>query len=301
VGSPDTTQKARADDQYAMRHNPFMYFHSIIDDQARCDADVVPLARLRGDLQAAGTTPSYSFITPNLCHDGHDEPCVNGEPGGLVSADKFLRTWVPRITRSPAYRRDGVLIVTFDEAASDGSACCGEKQGPNTPNNAGPEPGAGGGRTGMVFLSRYVRPGTVSKHQYNHYSLLRSVEDVFGLGHLGYAAASGLRPFGADIFTNPSGKRLAPIPRPKLSLRLTKPPGCARHRFYARVRVTGTGLHTVVELDKRKLRTASAHKFRVRIDVKGLGAGKHVVRATVTDRFGRTATGKRSFVRCAHP
>jgi len=47
-------------------------------------------------------TPSF---TPNLCHDGHDTPCANGEPGGLVSADTWLRQWVPRIMRSPAFTR----------------------------------------------------------------------------------------------------------------------------------------------------------------------------------------------------
>jgi hypothetical protein len=52
-----------------------------------------------------------------------------------------------------------------------------------------------------VLLSPFIRPGTTTAQQYNHYSLLRSIEDVFGLPHLGYAAAAGLRPFGADVYT----------------------------------------------------------------------------------------------------
>ena len=48
--------------------------------------------------KSIATTPNYSFITPNLCNDGHDEPCVDGKPGGLKSADEFLKLWVPRIT-----------------------------------------------------------------------------------------------------------------------------------------------------------------------------------------------------------
>jgi hypothetical protein len=52
-----------------------------------------------------------------------------------------------------------------------------------------------------VLLSPFIAPGTVSAEDYNHYSLLRSVEDAFALPHLGYAAAPGLRPFGSDIFT----------------------------------------------------------------------------------------------------
>jgi hypothetical protein len=205
LGMPDPTETAAADDQYATRHNPFVYFHSLLDSGA-CAAHDVPLSRLAGDLRSAKTTPNLVFITPDLCHDGHDATCADGGPGGLPAADAFLRTWVPRITGSAAYRRDGLLAVIFDEAASDSSACCGEQSGPNTPAAGGQSGGAGGGRTGAVMLSPFIAPGTVTTQDYNHYSLLRSVEDFFGLGHLGYAAATGLRPLGSDVFTN-AGKR----------------------------------------------------------------------------------------------
>src|SRR2546421_6541480 len=146
-GAPDDTQSARQGDQYATRHNPFVYFHSIIDDQAKCDANVVPLGRLTGDLESTSTTPNYSFITPNLCHDGHDEPCKgSNEPGGLKSADAFLQKWVPAIMSSNGFKDDGLLVVMFDEAASDNTSCCNE-QAANTPNAAGPSPGSGGGQT----------------------------------------------------------------------------------------------------------------------------------------------------------
>jgi phosphatidylinositol-3-phosphatase len=201
IGSPDPTQQATATDQYATRHNPFVYFHSIIDDPAGCQARDVPLSRLPADLASIRNTPNLSFITPNLCHDGHDATCADGSPGGLPAADAFLRQWVPQITASPAFRRDGVLAVIFDEAANDSSSCCGEQSGPNTPAAGGPMGGSGGGRTGAVLLSPFIAPGTVSAQDYNHYSLLRSVEDAFGVPHLGYAAAPGLRPFGSDIFT----------------------------------------------------------------------------------------------------
>ena len=302
VGAPDDTEMAREGDQYAVRHNPFMYFHSIIDDQAHCDANVVPLSRIKGDLEAVSTTPNYSFITPNLCHDGHDEPCVDGQPGGLVSANRFLENWIPRILRSPAYRQDGLLIITFDEAENhDADACCGEKQGPNTPNNGGPTPGPGGGRVGAVLLSRYIKPGTFSKQQYNHYSMLRSIEGMFGLAHLGYAGAAGLRPFGSELFTNPSGVQRPPVKPPAISLTLTKPPGCARTGFSANVAVNGTGVRTVVARDGHVLRRTRLRSFTVRIDVRKLKAGRHTVRATATDRFGRRAIQTRAFNRCAHP
>src|SRR5665213_3676468 len=164
------------------------------------------------DLASAATTANYSFITPDLCHDGHNSPCRNGEPGGLVSADAFLAHWIPIIMKSPAYRDAGLIIITFDEAASaDASACCNEPSGPNTklPGAHGP----GGGRVGAVVLSPFIRPGTVSKVPYNHYSMLRSVEDLFGLKHIGYAGQRGLVPFGADVYTRPRRakyRRVAP-------------------------------------------------------------------------------------------
>jgi hypothetical protein len=201
IGAPDPTQQATATDQYATRHNPFVYFHSIIDRPAACAARDVGLDRLSGDLASAAATPNLSLIVPDLCHDGHDATCADGGPGGLPAADAFLRTWVPRITGSPAYRRDGLLAIVFDEAAGDSSACCGEQPGPNTPAPGGQSGGPGGGRTGAVLLSPAIAPGTTTSREYNHYSLLRSVEDLFGLSHLGYAGAAGLRPLGSDVFT----------------------------------------------------------------------------------------------------
>ena len=202
IGAPDATQQASPDDQYATRHNPFVYFHSIIDRPA-CAARDVPLDRLSGDLASVKTTPNLSVIVPDLCHDGHDATCADGGPGGLPAADEFLRTWVPRITASPAYARDGLLVITFDEAEDDSSACCNEQPGPNTPAPGGQSGGPGGGRTGAVLLAPSIAPGTTTSQDYNHYSLLRSVEDFFGLPHLGYAAAPGLRSSGADVFTGP--------------------------------------------------------------------------------------------------
>jgi hypothetical protein len=205
LNSFDQTQKARPGDQYAARHDPFVYFHSIIDTPA-CNADVVPLTQLSSDLAAASSTPNYSFITPNLCNDGHDSPCVDGSPGGLPAADAFLKTWVPKITGSPAWGEGSLLAIVFDESASsDSSACCNEQPGPNTPSPGlgGGTPGPGGGNTGAVLLSQFVKPGTVNATPYNHYAFLRSVEDIFGLGYLGYAGQAGLQGFGADVYNGP--------------------------------------------------------------------------------------------------
>ncbi len=201
LGDRDDTQRARPGDQYAVRHNPFVYF-AAITGTPDCARNVVDLAALPGDLAAVNTTPNLAFITPNLCNDGHDAPCVDGEPGGLASADAWLSEWVPRILASPAFRQDGLLVITFDESDSvdsDSSACCGERPGPNVdrPGINGP----GGGRVGALVLSPFIAGGTESNTPYNHYSLLASIEDAFGLPYLGYAATPGLSRFGADVFT----------------------------------------------------------------------------------------------------
>ncbi|TFD16110.1 alkaline phosphatase family protein [Cryobacterium sp. TMT2-23] len=200
LGAVDDTQKARVGDQYAVRHNPFVYFASITGspDCARNDVD---LNALTADLASTATTPNLSMITPNLCHDGHDAPCVDGQPGGLASADEWLKRWVPAITSSPAFKRDGVLVITFDESDSpqtDSSACCGEGPGPNSPLPG--ITGLGGGRVGALVLSPFVAAGTTSTTPYNHYSLLASIEDTFALPHLGYAATPGLNRFGLDVY-----------------------------------------------------------------------------------------------------
>lgn len=206
-GADERTGRASLNDKYAAKHNPFVYFHSIIDDQPRCDAHVVNLEKLPTDLRSIETTPNYSFITPNLCNDGHDAKCIDGSLGGFQAIDAFLRKWVPLITDSAAFRKDGLLIITFDESDSVGSdastSCCGERGLPGSPQLAGVN-GPGGGRVGAVLLSPFIEPGTVSSQPYNHYSTLRYIEDTFGLAPLGYAGQSGLRIFGSDVF-----KRLA--------------------------------------------------------------------------------------------
>ncbi|WP_223979262.1 alkaline phosphatase family protein [Arthrobacter sp. NicSoilB8] len=200
LGAVDDTQKAKAGDQYAARHNPFVYFAGI-SGSPDCAQNDVDLASLKTDLASAASTPNLSMITPNLCHDGHDAPCVDGQPGGLAGADEWLKQWVPAITSSPAFRQDGVLVITFDESdgpQSDATACCGETAGPNTP-----EPGItgpGGGRVGALVISPFIKGGTWSTTPYNHYSLLGSIEDTFGLPYLGYAGAPGLNRFGLDVY-----------------------------------------------------------------------------------------------------
>ena len=275
LNSRDNTQSATSSDMYATRHNPFVYFHSIIDDTTLCDTHVVNLDQLPQDLDSASRTANYTFITPDLCNDGHDAPCADGEPGGLAQADKFLQTWVPQITASPAFRQDGLLIVTFDEAAtSDSSSCCGEIPGPGSP-----EPGAngpGGGDVGAVLLSPCITPGTVSRTPYNHYTLLGSVENLFGLSHLGYAGLPGETYFGADIFNYA-------CPPPSIgppSARVHAPPVASASSTSARIplRWGGGSVYTV------QVRSLSAREGRWRT----LAAATHETHLTFPGSLGAT-------------
>jgi phosphatidylinositol-3-phosphatase len=194
--------------EYKRNHNPFVFFDSL-RESGQCQANDVGLDQPGADLHAATTTPNLSFIVPNQCNDGHDA-CpssfpvgnpVTDDQDGLRQIDAFLRKWVPQITSSPAYQQDGLLIITFDEAVEN-TACCNEQPGPADPNPGGyfGAPGPGGGNTGAVVLSPFVKPGSVNANEYNHYALLRSLEDLFSLGHLAYAGQEGLQPFGSDVF-----------------------------------------------------------------------------------------------------
>jgi phosphatidylinositol-3-phosphatase len=91
-----------------------------------------------------------------------------------------------------------MLVITADESDSSATACCSERPGPNVtkPGITGP----GGGRIGALVLSPYVAPGTHTDTAYNHYSLLATIEDLFGLSRLGYARTTPAT-FGADVFT----------------------------------------------------------------------------------------------------
>ena len=197
IGSADKAFFATATDQYVTRHNPFVYFHSIIDDEAACKSHDLPLDRLIGDLGNPETAPNFAIITPNVCNDGHDATCVGtnaagGKEGGLVGIDAWMKVWMPKILGSPTYEAGNTaVVITFDEAEiPEPSACCNEKPGPNspTPGLSGP----GGGRIGALILSPHVAAGAKVDTPYNHYSMLRTMEDLFAVPHLGFAAAEGL-------------------------------------------------------------------------------------------------------------
>jgi hypothetical protein len=174
---------------YAARQNPFVYFHSLLD-LGDCAINDVALTELGKDLSKVTSTPNFSFIAPNLCDAGVAGQCLAGAPEGAASADAFLSQWVPKILASPAYKQDGLLIVTFDEAnPTDPTA---------TPTTTPPQVGA-------LLLSRYVTRGSTDATPYNPYSLLRSIEDLFGLSHLAMADGAKVKSFAPALLGEDGG------------------------------------------------------------------------------------------------
>ena len=149
---------------YVKRHNPFMYYANVANDAARC-RHVVPLSTLTSDL------PDYAFISPGLCHDGHD--C------STATADRFLERLVPRLLR--ALGPGDFLVLTWDEGTSN-RGCCGL---------------ARGGRIPTIVAGPAARRGARLRTAVDHYGALATVEDALGLPRLGHAAEArhgSLRP-----------------------------------------------------------------------------------------------------------
>jgi len=130
---------------YALKHNPFAYYGGA------CPANVVPMTDLAPDLKSG--TPQLSWITPGLCNDGHD--C------GVRASDRWLAGVVPQITSSPAWRKDGVLFITWDESS------------------------AGDGRVALLVVAPSVR-GRITA-PLDHYSLSATISEQLGVPRLGDA------------------------------------------------------------------------------------------------------------------
>lgn len=194
---------------YATRHDPFVYYPPVVGKPALCKAHVVDFSRLARDLRSNSTTPSYAFIAPDTCHDGHDSPCTGsdvGQPGwqkgGLTSANAWMKTEVPKILRSPAFTTRGVasvLFITTDEAANTDATGCttGPLTTGATPGTcASGVPGAGvdgGGLVGLLAIgsqAAHVKAGATTATPYDHASLLRTVEDGLRLRPLKPSSSS---------------------------------------------------------------------------------------------------------------
>ncbi len=148
---------SNGDPLYAVRHNPFVYF----DDQTNarnsksteCIDHIRPFTELAADL-ADNKVARYNFITPNLCDDMHD--ACSGNP--IAHGDEWLRKNVPAILNSTAYRSGGALFIVWDEAAK------------------------GDGPIPMILLSPFAKGNHYHNSlYYTHSSMLRTVQEIFGV------------------------------------------------------------------------------------------------------------------------
>ena len=138
---------------YAKKHDPFVYYRRIAANPALCNR-VVPFNRLGTD-ERSGRLPSFVWITPNLCNDMHDcDPSVG---------DRFLAATIPPLLR--ALGRRGLLILTWDEGSS-GAGCCRL---------------ASGGHIATILAGALARAGRRMRTPADHYSVLQTIEDLFGL------------------------------------------------------------------------------------------------------------------------
>ncbi|MCW3048474.1 MAG: hypothetical protein JWO74_2758 [Solirubrobacterales bacterium] len=205
-GAADPYAAPRPGDAYLTRRNPFVFFHAITDSPD-CATGVVGLDRLAPDLADPQSTPSFSYIVPNACHDGRDTPCADGAPAGLAAADTWLQGVLDPILASKAYADGGLVVVTFDQAPTDGPNADARGSAalpPAYPNAPGTTPG--GGRVGALLLSKFVKAGKVDDTEYDHFALLRSIEDLFSLDPLGYAGRKSEAGFGEDVWgRSPAG------------------------------------------------------------------------------------------------
>ena len=213
LGGPDPNHAPTSADSYVTWRNPFVYFHSIVDGTECAKADV-GLPELTKDLQGkAEDFPTFAYIAPDACHSGAEAPCEEGGPTGPLASEEFLKTIVPEIQESFAYKDGGLVVITSAQARQggekpDASACCVFPAYPNLPAEpeAAPPTGevreqGGGGKVGAVLLSPYIEPGSTSEANFNHYSLLVTIEEFLGLTRIGYAAEPLVVGFGEEMFS----------------------------------------------------------------------------------------------------
>jgi phospholipase C len=149
--------------EYAVRHNPGPYFTQLTN----CNSNDLPYTKLGGDL-SSGKLPSFSFITPNLIHDMHD--------GSVAQGDAWLETHLGMILHSSEYQSGStVVFITWDEGEGGHSNRCAT----NTADV--------GCHVATIVVSPTTTPGTKSGALFNHYSLLRTAEQLLGLPLLGNA------------------------------------------------------------------------------------------------------------------
>jgi chitodextrinase len=194
---------------YAQKHNPLLYFDSIRLDAARCNRSIVPLTALDADL-AANQLPNFSFIMPNMCNSGHN--C------DAATADTWVGNMVTKLQSSPAFGKNSLIIVTFDEGAEKSNeSCCGLGK-------------KAGGQIAAILISPKARQGFNDTTDYSHYSLLKMILSAWNLPDLGQSASAPqiLAPWNPALGSTSSNSSATPTTAPPLTNQNTgAQPGCA--------------------------------------------------------------------------
>jgi hypothetical protein len=181
---------------YRVKHNPAVYYDDVEGVNGVWDAEnrsQLCLDNVLGtgdpeapndmsafdDALAAGDVPAFNYIVPNQCEDGHDT-CPPNPPSATGQFDQFLAREVPQILDSPAFDENSVLIVTYDEGASTGGGGGSNGGTPCKPWDTCPNAFHGGGRVAFAVQGDLVSTGTYATFA-NHYSLLRTLEEGFGI------------------------------------------------------------------------------------------------------------------------
>ena len=199
---------------YVRKHNPFMQYPDIYENAQRA-ANVVPLTQLTTDLNS-GQVPQFAWISPNVCNDMHGGapqcpyPSTNSltdphQETLFLDGDQFLHTWVTAIMSSRAWTGNSAIFITWDEASYsaispygplDNSGCCDSPVLPASPVEPSSGGGGdlaggtlyGGGHVPMIVIARHGARGLTDSAPANHYSLLQTIEQNWGLPLLGNAS-----------------------------------------------------------------------------------------------------------------
>jgi len=155
---------------YARKHDPFLLFERIANAPARA-ARVVPLQQLGADLET-GHAPAFAFIVPDQCHDMHGTSRCQDAHALDRAGDAFVQHWVQTIMASSAWRGNSAIVVTFDEA----------------PQGVASVLGLGANHVFTLVISREGPRGFTLHAPTDHYALLRTLEEAWGLPLLGRAA-----------------------------------------------------------------------------------------------------------------
>ena len=190
---------------YERKHNPFISFTDVQSSPARV-ANIVDFSQFGSDL-ASGNVPDYSWISPDQCNDMHGraatpaDPCDFSQIQSLISTgDRFLRDTVGAIQASPAWNGNSVIFITWDESDFTGSPTdfgFGDTRGCCTAN-------PGGGHVLTLVISHSDHTARRSAVAYNHYSLLRTIEDGWHLGCLAATCDTADVPAMSDL-VGPAG------------------------------------------------------------------------------------------------